>query len=333
MTEHAVQKLRLSSPADLVEAVPYLLGYHPADSLVGLALRGPRRRVVFSMRMDLPEPGDDQGAGCAAEAAAAYLARARGEQAVLVVYDDTPHTADGLTRRELVEQTAEALQQHGIGLLDAVHVAGGQWWSYTCDVSTCCPREGSPIPAAGASAVAATATYAGLVALPNREAVGKVLEPQGFPARQVMARALAHADEDLAARITGPASLAAVREESLGLLAAAADGEQVLSDDEAARLIVGLEDIAVRDACCAWTGTARAGAAQRLWQQLVRRSAPGYDVVPLAMVGWSAWSAGDSTLARIALDRCLAGDPDYSLARLLSRALDSAVDPAGVRDW
>src|SRR2546423_11127470 len=44
----------LRSLRDLLAVVPYLLGFHPADSVVLLALRG--REVIFQVRADLPPP-------------------------------------------------------------------------------------------------------------------------------------------------------------------------------------------------------------------------------------------------------------------------------------
>ncbi len=49
----AVPALRVSGPADLVQAVPYLLGFHPAQSLVLLGLE--RGRVVVTARIDLAD--------------------------------------------------------------------------------------------------------------------------------------------------------------------------------------------------------------------------------------------------------------------------------------
>ncbi|MGH3329093.1 MAG: DUF4192 family protein, partial [Streptomycetales bacterium] len=71
--------LRLSSPGELVEVVPYLLGFHPEDSVVLLALEEPRRRVGLTMRVDLPRPDDVAGfarecaARCSGSAAAGAL--------------------------------------------------------------------------------------------------------------------------------------------------------------------------------------------------------------------------------------------------------------------
>ncbi|WP_157756990.1 DUF4192 domain-containing protein [Plantactinospora sp. KBS50] len=50
------------SPADLIAAVPFLLGFHPSESLVVVALRG--SRVAFAARVDLPPaPGRSDPVG------------------------------------------------------------------------------------------------------------------------------------------------------------------------------------------------------------------------------------------------------------------------------
>src|SRR5581483_487253 len=51
-------RLRLSSPADVISAVPYLLGFHPRDSLVLVSLHGRSdRRISLASRIDLPPRG------------------------------------------------------------------------------------------------------------------------------------------------------------------------------------------------------------------------------------------------------------------------------------
>src|SRR4051812_9307565 len=43
--------LRLRSPADVVSAIPYLIGFHPADSVVVLACDG--ARGAYAVRLDV----------------------------------------------------------------------------------------------------------------------------------------------------------------------------------------------------------------------------------------------------------------------------------------
>jgi hypothetical protein len=58
------------------------------------------------------------------------------------------------------------------------------------------------------------------------------------------------------------------------------------------------------------------------------RCASGADVAPLASVlAVCAWVDGDGAAARVALDRALDADPAYSLAALVSAALDAGTPP------
>lgn len=330
MSQSAVEKLRLSSPDDLLEAVPYLLGFHPTESLVAVALRGPRQRVVFTMRLDLP-PADGADVADIAGCVTAYLERARAEQAVLVTYGSAAGAGEVLPHRKLIAASSDVLSGRGIGVIDALHVDEGHWWSYLCANPACCPPEGRPVAAGRGSLVAATATYAGMVALPSREALEESLEPVGFLAAEGMRQALDRAAADVAARCADRSILESARTESLALVTAAVDGGRALSDDEVARLIVGLHDIAVRDDCCAWATTDRSGAARRLWTTLARRSMPPWSSVPLFLLAWFAYLDGDATLAAVAVDRCLDGEPDYSFGLLLRAALQRAIDPAVFR--
>jgi hypothetical protein len=45
--------LRVRNPGDLIEAIPYLLGFHPRDSLVIVGLAG--ARVSITARIDLDD--------------------------------------------------------------------------------------------------------------------------------------------------------------------------------------------------------------------------------------------------------------------------------------
>lgn len=51
-------RVRLSDPAELIAAVPHLLGFHPRDSLVVITLQG--RRLGLTLRSDLAAEGSEQ---------------------------------------------------------------------------------------------------------------------------------------------------------------------------------------------------------------------------------------------------------------------------------
>ncbi|MGA4839168.1 DUF4192 family protein [Streptomyces sp. G45] len=49
----------LRTPAELADALPYLLGFTPEDSIVLIALHGPRGRFGGRVRIGIPERADD----------------------------------------------------------------------------------------------------------------------------------------------------------------------------------------------------------------------------------------------------------------------------------
>ena len=50
MTETHRPVVKLTTPADLVGIVPWLVGFHPEESLVVIYLRGPRLRTGLTLR-------------------------------------------------------------------------------------------------------------------------------------------------------------------------------------------------------------------------------------------------------------------------------------------
>ena len=72
------------------------------------------------------------------------------------------------------------------------------------------------------------------------------------------------------------------------------------------------------------------------WADVLRRTPDPLAAAPAALLAFAAWQAGDGALAWCALDRCTEVEPDYSLARLIARALTDAISPdtwEGGFDW
>ncbi|MDX5456885.1 DUF4192 domain-containing protein [Micromonospora tulbaghiae] len=184
-------RLSVRSPADMVAAVPYLLGFHPADSVVVVAVRG--RRVVFAARGDLPAPGADPGP--AARHLAQVVARQDADAATVVGYGPAAWVTG------VVDAIGDALTATGVVVLDALRVTDGRWFSYLCVEPSCCPPEGTPYDLA-ASQVSAAAVFAGQVALPDRAALAAQVSPLDGPVRLAMRRATGRARLRLAA-LTG----------------------------------------------------------------------------------------------------------------------------------
>lgn len=339
----AAPPLKVKGPADLIQAVPYLLGFHPAESLVAVALRGARQRLDLTLRLDLSDEADSSDADsndATSMIVADYLARNRADAAVLVVYTESAHpgseTLGDLPRSSLVDAVARELELRGIAVQDRLLVSRGRWRSYLCTDAACCPPEGLALPsAAAASVVSATATYAGLAVLPSRDALVESLRPVRSVARAGMEQALVRAEEEMTRQFLAGISPADARGQTRALitdtLARFASPPVSVTDDEAARMIVGLADIQMRDEVCDWASGEHREALRPLLTYLVRRAFPPHDVAPLTVLGVVAYQQGDGALASIALDRALLADPTYRLALLAQEALQRGVRPEALR--
>lgn len=319
--------LRAKSPGDLLVAIPYLLGFHPADSLVVLGMSGPRQRVQMQLRLDLPDARKPEFV----RLLLGLFARERLPAAVLVVYAATDWAAPGpLPEQALAGRLTDALSGQGVDVVDVLACHAGRWRSYRCEHPLCCPPGGTALPPVTDSPLAATAVYAGLVARPDRSALVASLDPVGDDDRAAVAAELAR----LAAAETagGPGRPRGSRQRrrqvhALADLARRAEDGEWLPAPEAAQALRRLADTAVRDACWQW-GPERIGdRGLALFTQLARRAELAADATAMVLAGWAAWWQGDSTLAGIALDRALDAQPDHRLARLLDEVLTAMLKP------
>ncbi len=266
--------------------------------------------------------------------------------------------APGETGRQVMERLRPLAQKLRVecGALDvpvveALCVSAGRFWSYCCDDRACCPAEGTPMGLPGTSVLAAAATYAGIqVRGTLGELRGRLLPREDETARE-QETALDAAAVPLVARILDDTGRAEVAEETLllaqrvmrrlagarpvsGIAAEDLRDDRLLGHDEAATLILGLQDRATRDRAAEWMEGEEAAPALRLWRALARRCVGSYGehaAAPLTLAGWVAWSTGDELEAREALAMALGADPDYLFARLLHQACNEGLDPESVR--
>jgi hypothetical protein len=100
-----------------------------------------------------------------------------------------------------------------------------------------------------------------------------------------------------------------------------------MSDAEAAQLSVWCSLVVVRDLAWSRISRADAGRSVTLWSAVSRRVVPPYEPAVLSLAGFAAWVSGDGATAWCAVDRALAADPGYSMARLLEEALARCAPP------
>ncbi|QKW16875.1 DUF4192 domain-containing protein [Verrucosispora sp. NA02020] len=324
MNSTDLPRLTVRSPADLIAAVPYLLGFHPTDSVVVVALAG--SRIVFAARADLPGEGDPRES---AEHIATVTGRQGADSATAIGYGPPERVTPA------VDAVRVALADAGLTVVDALRVTGDRWWSYVCQEPECCPPEGTPYDPR-ASAVPAAAVFAGQVALPDRAALAAAVAPVGG---SEMRRAAERADRRLADLLAEapPAGLLggrALRTAGVSVLRATRrrhrDGTP-LADDEVAWLCLLLTHLPVRDH--AWERTDGRDEDVAFWTEMVRRAEPDLSAAPGALLAFAAWRAGQGALAAVALERVLAEHPDYSLALIVDDLLRRGVPPSRLDGW
>ncbi len=326
--------VRIGTPDDMLAVVPHLLGFYPADSLVllGLSVSGPRPRVTVTFRYDLPDPpGPAQASEIAGHAAGVLAGQGIGT-VIIVGY------GPGRLVTPLADLLRSVLPAGGVTICELLRAESGRYWSYLCTEPACCPADGVPFDPAAHPAGQAMAA-AGLAALPSRAALAATLAPrpeEGQPMRAATDRALARAGR-LIARATaeggspGRMLVEAGRVAVLAAISCYRAGDAITDHDQLAWLSVVLADLRVRDDAWARMDPGFTAEHQRLWADLVRQARPEHVPAAASLLAFTAWQAGMGALALVAVERALAADPGYSMARLIADAVQAGMPPAAAR--
>ncbi len=340
--------IRVSAAADLIAALPYLLGFHPRESLVLVSTQGRSGGSLgLTLRVDLPPPRHRRAV--AESVAGSLMLGAPAGAAVIVVGAGPP-------ARPLVDRVVKELERRRI----AVHTVmwaesttgGGRWGCY--DPCRC----GGILPDPATSAAVAAAVAEGHVALGDRGELERLVVPVDAQAVRRREALLIAARERAAATGPGPEpddldGLVGVVDSAL---AEAVAGRLVLDDDRVVALATALAEPRVRDsvmARCAgstgvpaWSnapatvagrpepveGAARlAAAAEQLWAALARETPDPEAAEPAALLAVSAMLRGHGALANVALDRAEQAWPGHRLTRLLRQAVDAGMRPDAFR--
>lgn len=231
------QPITLHGPGDIVELVPYLLGFHPTESLVLVGITD--GTVAVTARVELAEVNRTT----MSDLLDTLARRGRCTQAIAVSYTDDRCAADGLAA--VIDAAAHAAD---VSVLDHLLVTAGRWMSLACTDPGCCPPEGTPLHEAGHAAgpVAAAAVYAGLVAEPSRDAALACLDVPPAGSCDAVAAFLAAAEQEVTQTLlTG--SIERYRRSIIRTCYRAARTGEPLTDEAVARVLVALWTYSVRD--------------------------------------------------------------------------------------
>lgn len=310
------RELRIKRPTDLLAAVPWVLGFHPEHSLVLLWLGG---APGPHLRCDLPADVADIPALLAClEPATRSRPGPDSRRVALALY-----TAD----HALASAVVEAVEGAGAQVAFSVRAYAGRWFCLTGCGGDGCDPAGTAYDLT-CHPWTARAVLAGQVIQASREEVASGVQPPGDAAGEadraaVEAAVEATLDRAEVSREWLVAEGRWVRQRVRRFLA---DG-QTLTVEDAARMLLVLLSVEVRDV--AWAEMDRENALRHvaLWRHLLRRAPDDLAAPPAALLGFAAWLGGDGALAWCAVERCQEVAPDYRLASLLVQALAGALPP------
>ncbi|MBM2623411.1 DUF4192 domain-containing protein [Actinoplanes sp. LDG1-06] len=275
------------SPQNLLGAIPYVLGYHPADEVVALYLSDDQRvlgvaaeplrfsAVALAEHLMLRAPADP----CT--------------EVALVSYGPSPMV------RSVTARVGQILNLF-LRLHTLLLVTDSRCECILAGCS-CSARNGIVFDPAN-NQIATQLTVEGRTALPSRRALVGLLAPDLVGQAETEA-ALAVLAPDVA--VTG----------LLGAVLADAKQGQRLTPEQLAPLALALTHHDVLQ-------TALHSVCARMWQRdlwfdVVRRVPDRYVTGPATLAAWSAWRRDDHALAEVALNRATQESPDDRLTRLV----------------
>jgi hypothetical protein len=125
----------MTNPHDLLATVPFLIGYHPQNSLVFVALANESAGVA--MRIDFPiEPDPEQ-----ISVLIQHLVRQKADEVFIAIYQPDDHESVD----ELMLLIQKMLHDAQMPIAELITVKAGRWRSVLCSDLSCCPADGTPL--------------------------------------------------------------------------------------------------------------------------------------------------------------------------------------------
>lgn len=305
----------LTSPLDLLAAVPFLIGFVPENSIVLIGLRD--SAIEVAMRVDFPDEADAE----LNSTLSSHLTENKIESALLVSYiPDRPCEVD-----LVIKTLSEAIESIGVQLRESLIVVGNRWRSLVCQDETCCPEAGSEIPDLNNSRISVEQISLG--------------NPMPFKDEKLMVDSIAPAPQDL--EIFEEIASLSKSSESLSTHELQKQGAEafvdLVSDFQAeglcrdkkliALVIFRMQDLQVRDFALGTVSEEKLNFYSDFFRWLLKISPEGY-VAPIAtLFAAVSYERGDGAIAHRAIDRALEDSPNYSLALLLRQVFATGRNP------
>ena len=307
----------LTSAHDLITAIPFLIGFHPTESIVLISIKD--EAIGLAMRIDLPVYLSSDEIDLLAH----HFLREEADAALLVAYmPDGRDDGDSL----LISLGA-GLIRNGVDIQESLVVRSGRYRSIICRDESCCSPQGTSLPDIESTEIAAEHVVAGI--------------PMPYANIEELKESLAADPSSLDLEWSDQVSEFFIAEDSETLQELRRDGVEtmdMLFDDfrmgrgasEAllvARMIGRMSDVQVRDYALGVHSEDTFDIYFTMWRELLRLAPRGY-VAPIAcIVAAMSYESGDGALAQKALDRAFTDDERYPLAGLLRRVFNAGWPP------
>ncbi|MGE3326368.1 MAG: DUF4192 domain-containing protein [Acidimicrobiia bacterium] len=297
--------LSVRNPDELVAAIPHLLRFKPHESIVFV----PMRSDLPVARVDIPTtPREQELVWRSIRDGLTRYARP-GAAVGIVCYTADRQQAD-LVGREF----AERLDTIGIDTHLLLWADETRWADLvTGDMG---------LQTDGARERVAAMTVLGGRPQPaaSRDSLSKSLVGDREPVAKLLPETR-HAAREKTAKLEGRWALGRVQRFHR-------DGVR-LDDKDAARLLVAVESIPIRDRL--WLDMNRDNAASHvaLWTDMTRRAPDEVRAAPASLLAFGSWLSGHGAMAWCALDQ-VPPDKPYALANLVAAAVQGGMHP---REW
>lgn len=301
----------VTSPIDLLAAVPFLIGYQPSDAIVMMELQD--ESITMAIRVDFPESITEGEAS-------ALASKFEGSDGALLVF----YIPESCEDAELViRPISEALMELNVPLKESIIIVGDRWRSLICVDESCCPIEGSPLPELNDSRITAEEISRG--------------KPLPFRDLAEMTRSLnPRIDEVVVEMMT---RIPAIDYEN-DPISQQRDGANAILDflhdfqvDRICRdkrliatVLVRLRDLQVRDFALG-TMDQESDLYFDAWRWLLTKAPAGFIAAPATLLAVAAYERGDGALANVALSKAKEDQPNYSLIALLEQLFRSGKPP------
>ena len=315
LSQDALPMTTLTTPKDLLAAVPFLIGFNPENSIVLLSLKNDA--IAMAIRIDFPgQIGADE-----LKLLNSHLSRDRAEAIIAIFY--CPEIAQ--SQNEIISEILAAITEYGLNLREVITVERNRYRSLICEDLSCCPSEGNLLPELIDSRIAAEQVAQG--------------RPIPFANLELLIDSISQldADHELLELIRSIEPIDYEKDPISFQRQGASSVKQFMDDfkshglvkDKAliAMLLVRLSDLQVRDYALGSVSAESLDLYFTAWRWLLRLAPEGY-IAPVAnLFAAVAYERGDGALAQRALDRADSDDPSYAMSKLLRQVFNSGWAP------